>query len=57
MGTDYDKADCKELHKELNAKFDKLEIKFDKLESRMNYFYLLAVGTLVALVMNLLKGI
>lgn len=50
MTAEYDKSDCKDLHQKIDAKLDKLE-------ARMNWFYLLAVSTLVAFVMNLVKGL
>lgn len=50
MATEYDKADCKDLHQ-------KIEAKLDKLETRMNWFYILAISTLVAFVLNLVKGL
>jgi hypothetical protein len=50
MSEEYDKADCKDRH-------EKIDKQLEKLESRMNYFYLLAVGTLVAMVMNFMKGL
>lgn len=50
MSLEYDKGDCKEKH-------DKIDKHIERLESRMNYFYVLAISTLVALVMNFVKGL
>lgn len=50
MSNEYDKGDCKDRH-------DKLEKHLEKLEGRMNWFYILAITSLLTMLVNLVKEV
>ena len=54
---EYNKALCDKVQKDFEEKFVVAFKKVDKLETRVNWFYILAIGTLVSVIANLVKEV
>ena len=55
MAENVTEKNCELSRKPIEEKLLLLFTKYDKLSSKMNWFYILAISTLIAVIINLIK--
>jgi hypothetical protein len=54
---EYNKELCEKIQKEFEEKFRFVFNRLDKLDNKMNWFYILAISSLITIIINIIKDV